>query len=124
MASAARILPAVDPVRVRLHELVDALCDALRADPQAPPADDGVLPLATACERLEWSRRRLRSYCLAHGVPVLGAGRVSAVDLGAVRASLASQPRVRHDAPSSELADDACVVRGRRGIVRRAYTSA
>lgn len=106
MGDAARQLPAADPVRVRLHELVDALCDALRATPATEPPVDGVLPLATACDRLGWSRRKLRTFCLERGVPVLGAGRTAAVDLGAVRAALASQPRVRHDAPSRDLADD------------------
>lgn len=106
MADAARQIPGVDPVRAQLHQLVDALCDALRATPPPTPTADGVLPLSTACDRLGWTRRRLRSYCLAAGVPVLGSGRAAAVDLGAVRAALVSQPRVRHDAPSSELADD------------------
>jgi hypothetical protein len=93
-------------VRVRLHELVDALCDALRATPATEPPVDGVLPLATACERLGWSRRRLRAFCLERGVPVLGRRQAAAVDLAAVRQALASQPRVRHDAPSRELPDD------------------
>jgi len=94
-------------VRVEAHALLDRLLDVLRASTPAPvPPVDGVLPLDTACERLGWSRRKLRSFCLARRVPVLGSGRTAAVDLGAVRQALASQPRVQHDAPSRTVADD------------------
>lgn len=106
MADAARSLPDGDPVLARLHQLVDEFYATLRAAQPPPPAPDGVLPLSTACARLGWSRRRLRDFCLARGVAILGTGRTAAVDLGAVRAAMASQPRVKHRAPSDESKDD------------------
>jgi hypothetical protein len=39
-----------DPVRARLHELVDALMDAVQAS-RAPVLEETVLPLATAAAR-------------------------------------------------------------------------
>jgi len=112
--SAARQLPAVDPVRAEAHALLDRLLDLLRASPPPAPAIEGVMPLGAAADALGWTRRKLRSYCLANAVPVHGRGGAAAVDLGAVRAALASQPRVKHDAPSRELDDDLRDAFGRR----------
>ena len=107
MTAAARKLPASpDEVRARLHQLVDALLDAVQAQPPAPAVEDTVLPLSTAAARLGWRRDRLRRFCLARGVAVSGRGKLAAVDLRAVRAEMASQPRVRHDAPSRVEDDD------------------
>jgi len=93
------------PVRARLHELVDALMDAVEAS-RAPVLEESVLPLATAAQRVGWSRDRLRRFCLERGVAVTGRGKLAAVDLRAVREAMAGQKRVRHDAPSRELEDD------------------
>lgn len=107
MGDAARVLPAVDPVRVEAHALLDRLLDLVRAPALAPPAPTGgVVPMGRACEEMGWSRRRLRTFCLARGVAITGEGKRAAVDLDAVRAALASQPRVKHDAPSRDFADD------------------
>ena len=107
MAEAARQFPAVDPVRAEAHALLDRLLDLLRAATSTPATvEDTVLPLSTAADRLGWTRDRLRRYCLSRGVAVAGRGKSAAVDLREVRAALAGQRRVTHDAPSRELADD------------------
>lgn len=106
MGDAARQLPVGDPLRAELYAMVDRICDLLRAATPAPAVEDTVLPLPTAAARLGWTRDRLRRYCLSHGVAVAGRGKSAAVDLRDVRAALASQPRVAHDAPSRELDDD------------------
>ena len=105
MADAARQVTN-DPVRARLHELVDALMDAVQAS-RAPVLEETVLPLATAAARVGWSRDRLRRFCLERGVAVTGRGKLAAVDLRAVREAMAGQKRVRHDAPSRSRDDDA-----------------
>ncbi len=111
MGDAARKLPAtqpVDPVRAELHMLIDRICDLVRAPvPAAPQAVGGVVPLGVACEAMRYSRRRLRTFCLTHGVAITGEGKRAAVDLDEVRRALASQPRVKHDAPSKARRSDA-----------------
>ncbi|MBK6532592.1 MAG: hypothetical protein IPF99_24260 [Deltaproteobacteria bacterium] len=85
--------PPPDPRRA-VHALVDQLLDILWAPPPAPVIEDSILPLLTAAQRLGWSQRRLRKFCLDRNVPVMGRGQVAAVDLRAVRAALSSQPRI------------------------------
>lgn len=115
MGDAARNLPSPDPVRAEAHALLDRLLDLVR-QPVAPPRPPvgGVLPVDTVADMMGWTRRRLRSFCLERGVAVQGTGKRAAVDLDAVRAALAAQPRVRHDAPSTALADDLREAFGRR----------
>lgn len=102
-------LPPDDPVRAEAHALLDRLLDLVRAQaapPAPPPPPGGVMPFATACAVLGWKPRRLRTFCLAQGVTITGAGKRAAVDLDAVRAALAAQPRLKHDAPSKVQNDD------------------
>lgn len=99
--------PAADPVRAELHAFLDRLLDiALATAPTPTPPAPAVLPLATAAKQLGWSRRRLRAYCLEQGVAVLGRGQRAAVTWAELEAALAAQPRVKHDAPSTELDPD------------------
>lgn len=106
--NAARHLPPEDPVRAEAHALLDRLLDLVRTQtpPPQPPAP-AVVPLATAAAQLGWTRRRLRTYCLAEGVAVRGRGQKAAVVWAELEAALAGQPAVKHDAPSRGRDDDA-----------------
>lgn len=106
--NAARQLPPDDAIRAEAHALIDRLIDLLHpsAPPTQPPAP-AVLPLTTAAAQLGWTRRRLRTYCLAQGVAVRGRGQKAVVVWAELEAALVDQSPVKHDAPSRGRDDDA-----------------